>query len=345
MVFWIIIIIFAIQMRKRCIRRLLTAGLLWFSTAMFGQSTDTRCADFLGVPMEGPVETFTEGLKTKGFVEWGVSDDGTDLYFRGDYYGLRSKLVVSIDEKTRFVESALVTVGPYRTVALHNRNFSYFRLKLTEDYGEMSERNDGSCYAMTDYGIVKLSTVESDDGARTIHVFYYNSVAFYKDASSKGFKGSVQEVITENAVAEEAMESYTKDGKLVNNELEERQYDSYGYLQTAKKKEPSGYFSTITYTYDDAHRLVRRTLINETEGIRYVNEYTYNDRDEVVKESQKVFDKNSECILSIYMENHYTTHDEAGNWTTNNLKLKYWEKDARVQEVTTVQKRTISYWE
>lgn len=332
-------------MGKRRIRLLLTAALLWLSTTVSGQSTDTRCADFLGVPMEGPVETFTEGLKTKGFVEWGVSDDGTDLYFRGDYYGLRSKLVVSIDEKTRFVESALVTVGPYRTVELHNRNFSYFRLKLSEQYGELSERSDGSCYAMSDYGIVKLSTVKSDDGAMTIHVFYYNTVAFYKDASSKGFRGSVQEVITENAVAEEAMESYTKDGKLVSKELEEREYDTYGYLQTAKKKEPSGHYSTINYSYDESHRLVRRTLTNEAEGIRYVNEYTYNSRDEIVKESQKVFDKTSECILSIYMENHYTTHDEVGNWTTNNLKLKYWEKDAPVQEVTTVQKRTISYWE
>jgi hypothetical protein len=58
-----------------------------------------------------------------------------------------------------------------------------------------------------------------------------------------------------------------------------------------------------------------------------------------------VFDKLSECILSIYMENRYTSHDEVGNWTTNELNLKYWEKGGQVQEVNTTQKRTISYWE
>lgn len=337
--------IFAIEMRKSLFRYVLTSVVLCLSLTVFGQSDDSRCADFLGIPMEGPSAAFVQRLKEKGFVEWGTSEDSTDLYFRGDYYGLRAKLVVSIDEQTHFVSTALVTVGPYRTAELHNRNFSYFRLKLEEQYGKMDEHDDGSLLAMTDYGMVKLSTLDGDDGTRTIHIFYFGTAPFYKDALSKGFRGNVQEVITENAVAEESMESYTKDGKLVKDDLQEREYDAYGYLLKAKKKEPSGYLSTITYTYDADHRLTRRTLVNEGEGIRYINDYTYNHRDEIVKESQKVFDKLSECILSIYMENRYTSHDEMGNWTTNELNLKYWEKGGQVQEVNTTQKRTISYWE
>ena len=52
-----------------------------------------------------------------------------------------------------------------------------------------------------------------------------------------------------------------------------------------------------------------------------------------------------ECIVSITMKNNYTAHDDEGNWTTNELKLMYWEKDRQPQNMTVTQTRTISYWE
>jgi hypothetical protein len=76
-----------------------------------------------------------------------------------------------------------------------------------------------------------------------------------------------------------------------------------------------------------------------------VNEYTYNDDGEIKTQSQKVFDKTNECILSINMKNEYTDHDDEGNWTRNELKLMYWEKGRQARNMNVVQTRTISYGE
>ena len=107
--------------------------------------------------------------------------------------------------------------------------------------------------------------------------------------------------------------------------------------------EQEGY-SKVTYEYDNNYRLIRRTLINDTAAIKYINEYTYNERDEIASQNQKVF-KGDECVMTINMHNDYVTRDEQGNWTTNSLSLSYWEKGSQSQQTTVLQKRTLVYWE
>ena len=116
-------------------------------------------------------------------------------------------------------------------------------------------------------------------------------------------------------------------------------------LVKAAMLEPSGKKSELKYEYDEEGNLRRRTLINITEQVRSVNEYTYNDDGEIKTQSQKVFDKTNECILSINMKNDYTDHDDEGNWTKNEVKLMYWEKGRQARNMNVVQTRTISYWE
>lgn len=73
---------------------------------------DTRCMDFMGIPLEGPIDSFVVALKEKGFTEWGGSADQEDLYFRGNYYGIRAKVMVNVQLTTRLVQSVYVTIGP-----------------------------------------------------------------------------------------------------------------------------------------------------------------------------------------------------------------------------------------
>jgi hypothetical protein len=276
-------------------------------------------------------------------VEWGESDDGEDLYFRGKYYGIRAKLMVSLQPLTDLVASAYVTIGPYSSKGLLARNLSYFKLKVEQDYGPLTERN-GAWYYIDDYGSIKLSVVEGDDGSRDIRVFYSTTAPFYKDALSRGLRGSVQEIVTDNPLAEDPVERFLENGQTDNPDLVGRIYNRYGYLLRARMKEKDG-FSTITYSYDDSYRLVKRTLTNEEAGISYVNDYTYNDQDEVLTQNQKVFDKTGECIMTINMRNNYITRDDNGNWTSNSLSLTYWEKGTKTQNTTVLQRRTLSYWE
>ena len=49
--------------------------------------------------------------------------------------------------------------------------------------------------------------------------------------------------------------------------------------------------------------------------------------------------------MTINMRNSYMTRDDTGNWTTNSLTLTYWEKGNKTQQVTVLQKRTLTYWE
>ena len=108
-------------------------------------------------------------------------------------------------------------------------------------------------------------------------------------------------------------------------------------------KEKDG-VSDIVYDYDSQYRLVRRTLTNQTAGIKYVHEFTYNSEGEIQSQNQKVFEKDDECTITINMHNNYLTRDEEGNWTTNSLILSYWEKDSQSQQTTVLQKRTLAYW-
>ena len=158
-----------------------------------------------------------------------------------------------------------------------------------------------------------------------------------------GFHGPVQEVVTENAVNEDQFLHFSQDGQLENPDLQERKYDGFGYLQTARMTEKEGY-SLVKYEYDSQCRLLRRTLENPVAGITYVHEYTYNAQGELQSVNQKVWEK-EECILTINLRNNFLTRDDQGNWTTNSLQLSYWEKGAQSQQTTVLQKRTLAYWE
>ena len=307
---------------------------------------DSHCLDIMGVPLEGPDSVFVPALESVGF-ERVISEDDEpgDYYFRGDYYGIKANLVVSVDEKTKLLSTALVTSGPYRTFALYDRNNRYFLLKLQRQYGNFDAKGDGSLHTMTNLGYIKISCTLHDDKSRTIKVFYLNTTPYYKDTQNMALRGAVQEIITENPVAENGIEHFDPQGKSTGTDLIDRQYSPTGYLLSAAMQEPSGAKSLLTYEYDEEDRLIKRTLTNTTEGIRSVNEYSYNSNDEIKQQTQKVFDKNNECIVSITMKNNYTAHDDEGNWTTNELKLMYWEKDRQPQNMSVTQTRTISYWE
>ena len=304
---------------------------------------DPRSISLMGIPIEGPIDSLRQSLVAAQFAEWGQSDDGEDYYFRGNFYGFRSKLMVSVAPETKMVTSAYVTIGPYSTQKMLDKNLQYFFYKLQKDHGTFSQRDD-SWFYIDDFGSIKLSVVDNENGSRDIRVLYLPSVAYYKDALSMGLRGDIQEVVTENAVAEDQFMHFHGNGQIEDLDLIDRVYDRYGYLLRARMKEKEG-FSTIEYIYDDNYRLTKRTLTNEEAGISYVNSYTYNDQDEVLTQHQKVFDKKGDCIMTINMSNNYITRDDNGNWTSNSLSLTYWEKGSATQNTTVLQRRTLTYWE
>ena len=318
--------------------------LLMLTTVLRAQSgADPRCLQFMGIPLEGSIDSLKTRLAEAEFEEWGSSEDGEDYYYRGKFYGIRAKLLVSISKETRFVESAFITVGPYSTKEMFEKNFQYFLYKLQQDYGEFTKRDD-AWYYMDDFGSVKMSVVANENGSRDIRVFYYPNSAYYKDALTMGLHGPVQEIVTENAVSEDQFQRFLQDGKIENPDLVNREYDRYGYLRRARMTEKQGY-SDVEYTYDSHYRLIRRTLVNKTANIRYVNEYTYTEQGEIMSQNQKVYDKTDTCVMTINMHNSYLTRDDYGNWTTNQLTLSYWEEGSQSQQTTVLQKRVIEYWE
>ena len=307
---------------------------------------DARCLDIMGVPLEGPDSVFIPALISAGFEQEIDEDDEPDTYyFHGDFYGIKSKLTINVDEKSKLLSTVLVTAGPYRTFALYDRNNRYLLLKLQRQYGNFDAKGDGSLHTMTNLGYIKLSNTLHSDKSRTIKVFYLNTTPYYKDAQSVGLKGNVQEVITENPIVEGAMEHFDQYGRNTTTDIIDREYNETGYLVRGAMLERSGQKSKLEYDYDEEGQLIKRTLINTAEKIKSVNEYTYNDEGEIRSLSQKVFDKTNDCILSINIKNEYTDHDENGNWTRNELKLMYWEKGQQVQNMNITQTRTISYWE
>ena len=105
-------------------RILIIQLLLLIATGMRAQAvSDPRSLPLMGIPLEGSIDSLNTRLTEAGFTEWGRSDDGEDFYYRGKFYGIRAKLLVSISTKTRLVESAYVTIGPYGTKALLEKNF------------------------------------------------------------------------------------------------------------------------------------------------------------------------------------------------------------------------------
>lgn len=319
---------------------------LWLFTLGVLAQDDPRGIALQKVMLEGPVDSVRAMLAADGWTEWGGSDDGEDYYFRGTYYGIRAKLMVSVAPKTRFVSSAYVTVGPYSTEKMLERNHQYFLYKLKQDHAELQKR-DGAWVYMDDFGSVKLSVVDNGNGSKDIRVLYYVGGAYYKDALAMGLHGPVQEVVTENAISEEQFLHFSVDGQVENPDLTNRQYDRYGYLRRAEMVEKEGK-SIVDYEYDSQYRLVRRTLTNEQAGVSYIHEYTYNDHDEVLSQHQKVFERQGdsrECVMTINIRNNYLTRDDQGNWTSNSVALTYWEKGSQSQQSTVLQKRTYAYWE
>ena len=326
---------------------LLTAQIVMKEQPAYKGPDDAHCIDLMGVPLEGPDSIFIPALQQAGFERIASSEDDEPdtYYFRGDYYGIKSNLTVNLDEKSKLLSSVLVTSGPYRTFALYDRNYKYFLLKLQRQYGNFDAKGDGSLHTMTNIGYIKISNTLHADKSRTIQVFYLNTTPYYKDALSLGLKGNVQEIITENPVIESQVEHFDRLGKNTTTDIIDREYNATGYLTRAAMLEPSGAKSLLEFTYDEEGQLVRRTLTNTAEQIKSVNEYSYNDEGEIKSQSQKVFDKTGECILSINIKNEFTDHDDNGNWTQNEMKLLYWEKGGQAQNMKVKQTRTISYWE
>ena len=92
-------------------KKILTLLGLLLTLAIHAQSQrDPRSIHMMGIPVEGPIDSLRQALATADFAEWGQSDDGEDYYFRGNFYGIRAKLMVSITPETRLVNSAYVTI-------------------------------------------------------------------------------------------------------------------------------------------------------------------------------------------------------------------------------------------
>lgn len=321
--------------------------MLFFVTVSWAQvHSDAKCISIMGAPLEGPDSVFIPALEEVGFVETHPEDPEADTYyFAGDFYGIKSSLMVNIDEKTKLLSSVIVDCGPYRTRELYDRNQKYLIGRLQREWGNFSAKGDGSLYLLNDYGYIQQSQILHENGANAIRYFYLNSMPYYKDAANFGLKGQVQEVITQNPVMESDIMHFGETGQQSQDELVDRQYNAQGYLVKAAMIEQDGGKSLLTYEYDSDNCLVKRTLINPATGIRSVSEYHYNTSFEIVQQSQKAFNNKNECVLSILMKNDMTDRDDNGNWTKNKAQLTYWEKGQRSQIIQVEQTRVISYWD
>ena len=307
---------------------------------------DPKCISMMDVPLEGPDSVFLPALESVGFVQVHPEEPEPDTYYlEGDFYGIKSSVMVTVNENTKLLSDAVVTCGPYRTRDLYERNQKYLLGRLQREWGNFKAKGDGSLYMLNNYGYIRQSTGLDEQGLHAIRYYYINSSPYFKDAANMGLKGMIQEVITENPVTENDIEHFSETGQLSNDDLIDREYDSRGYLVSAAMREKTGGKSRLTYQYDSDGCLVKRTLVNATSGIRSVNEYRYNTSYEITQQSMKVFNKENECIVSISMKNDLQERDDNDNWTVNKLQLTYWEKGQRTTIQTVEQRRTISYWD
>ena len=320
--------------------------MMLMALSVYGQNSDAKCISIMGAPLEGPDSVFIPLLEEVGFAQTHPEEEEADTYyFSGDFYGIKSNLMVNVDENTKLLTSALVTCGPYRTRELYDRNKKYLLGKIQREWGNFSAKGDGSLYLLNDYGYIQESQIIHENGSNSIRYFYLNSSPYYKDAANMGLKGQVQEVITQNPVMEGDILHFEEMGKISDDGLVDRKYNSLGYLVSAAMIEQNGEHSQLTYEYDSDNCLTKRTLVNQSSGIRSVCDYRYNTTFDIVQQSQKVFDKNNECILSITMKNDLSERDDNGNWTKNKAQLTYWEKGQRTQIIQVEQTRVISYWD
>ena len=80
-------------------------------------------------------------------------------------------------------------------------------------------------------------------------------------------------------------------------------------------------------------------------GLKLVTDYKWDDDGEMTQQSQKAFDKDNECIMSVTMKYNIEERDDNDNWTKNTLHITNWLKGQRAQTMEVVQTRTISYWD
>ena len=321
---------------------------LWgISAGVWSQTpADPKSISMMGIPLEGPDSVFLMAFEGAGFVQVQPEDPDPDTYYlEGDFYGIKSSVMITINEKTKMLSDAVVTCGPYRTRDLFDRNQKYLLGRLQREWGNFKAKGDGSLYMLNSYGYIRQSAGLDEQGRHSIRYYYLNTAPYFKDVSNMGMKGLVQEVITENPVTENDMEHFSETGQLANDDLIDREYDARGYLISAAMREKSGGKSRLTYEYDSDGCLVKRTLVNATSGIRSINEYRYNTSYEITQQSMKAFNKDNECIVSISMKNDLQERDDNDNWTVNKMQLTYWEKGQRTTIQTVEQRRTISYWD
>lgn len=300
----------------------------------------------MGIPLEGPDSVFLPAFESAGFVQVQPEEPEPDTYYlEGEFYGIKSSMMITVNEKTKLLSDAVVTCGPYRTRDLYDRNQKYLIGRLQREWGNFKAKGDGSLYMLNSYGYIRQSTGLDEQGRHAIRYYYLNTSPYYKDVANMGMKGLVQEVITENPVTENDFEHFSETGKIANDDLVDREYDSRGYLIKAAMLEKTGGKSRLTYEYDSDGCLIKRTLVNASSGIRSVNEYRYNTSYEIIQQSMKAFNKENECIVSISMKNDLQERDDNDNWTLNKMQLTYWEKGQRTTIQTVEQRRTISYWD
>jgi hypothetical protein len=181
--------------------------IVWMLLAVAGAwaqvQGDAKCISIMGAPLEGPDSVFIPVFEQAGFVQAHPEEPEEDTYyFAGDFYGIKSSVMVNVDEKTKLLSSVIVECGPYRTRELFDRNKKYLLGKLQREWGNFSAKGDGSLYLLNDYGYIQESQILHENGANSIRYFYLNSSPYYKDAANMGLKGQVQEVITQNPVME-----------------------------------------------------------------------------------------------------------------------------------------------
>lgn len=307
---------------------------------------DPKCITLMDAPLEGTDSAFVPALKSVGFVPVENDDEEEGTYhFKGDFYGIKdARLEVTVNDKTKLLSEATVTCGPYRTRELYERNQKYLLGKLQREWGNFKAKGDGSLYILTEYGYIRQSVTLHENGAHSISYYYLNMAPYYKDVSNMGLKGFVQEVITENPVAENPIEHFDETGKIESAELTERKYNQVGYLISATTTE-GGEKKLITYEYNDEGNLKRTIQTNTVSGLKLVIDYKWNDDGEMSQQSQKAFDKNNECIMSVTMKYNIEERDDNDNWTKNTLHITNWLKGQRAQTMEVVQTRTISYWD
>ena len=191
----------------------------------------------MGVPLEGPDSVFIPALDSAGVKQVHPEETEPDTYyFEGDFYGIKSTMMITVNEKTKLLSDAVVTCGPYRTRDLYDRNQKYLLGKLQREWGNFKAKGDGSLYMLNNYGYIRQSTGLDEEGRHTIRYYYLNTSPYYKDASNMGLKGFVQEVITENPVTENDIEHFSETGLLANDDVIDREYDVTPVGRTGEHK-------------------------------------------------------------------------------------------------------------